>query len=63
MHVVEDKPLEDKPPSVVTDAEGDTLAKETRSKKGIIGSQPRENHNVFTHSFIIQKIPIVKSVI
>ena len=25
------------------------LAKETMSKRGIIGSQPRGNHNVFTH--------------
>ena len=28
---------------------GDTLAKGTQSKKSIIGSQPRRNHNVFTH--------------
>ena len=28
---------------------GDTLAKDTQSKEGIIGSQPRGNHNVFTH--------------
>ena len=27
---------------------GDTPAKETKSKKGILGSQPRGNHNVFT---------------
>ena len=36
-------------PSVVTDAAGDTLAKDTKSKKGIIGSPQREIHNVFTH--------------
>ena len=26
-----------------------TLAEDTKSKKGVIGSQPRGNHNVFTH--------------
>ena len=49
MHVIEEQPLEDKPPTVVIDAARDTLAKETKSKKGIIGSQPRGNHNLFTH--------------
>ena len=49
MHVVEEKPLDEKLPSVVTNAERDTLAKDTKSKKGIIGSQPRSNHSVFTH--------------
>ena len=49
MHVFAEQPLEDKPPSVVTDAGGDTLAKETKSKKGITGSQSRGNHIVFTH--------------
>ena len=44
---VEEKSLDEKLPSVVTDAEGNTLAKDTKSKKGIIGSQPRGN--VFTH--------------
>ena len=34
---------------VVPDAGRDTLAKDTKIKKGIIGSQPRGNHNVFTH--------------
>ena len=49
LHVIEEQPLEDKPPSVVTDAGGGTLAKESKSEKGIIGPQPRGNHNVFTH--------------
>ena len=44
----QEKPLDDEPPSVVHDAGGETLAKETKSKKGITGSQPRGNHNVFT---------------
>ena len=35
--------------SVVTDAGRDTLAKDTTSKNGIIGSQPRGNRGVFTH--------------
>ena len=48
-HVDEEKPLDDKLPSVVPDAGRDTLAKDTKSKKGIIGSQPRGNHTVFTH--------------
>ena len=48
-HVDEEKPLDDKLPSMVTDAGRDTLAKETMSKRGIIGSQPRGNHNVFIH--------------
>ena len=46
---LKEKPLDDKLPSVVTDAQRDTLAKDTKSKTGIIGSQPRVNHNVFTH--------------
>ena len=44
-----EKSLGDKISSVVTDAGGDTLARDTKSKKGIIGSQPRGTHNVFTH--------------
>ena len=55
-HVIEENPLHDKlhpflpsPPPVVTDARRVTFAKETKSKKGIIGTQPRGNHNVFTH--------------
>ena len=48
VQVVKEKPLDDKLPSVVIDAGRDTLAKATVSKKGIIGSQPRGNHNVFT---------------
>ena len=51
--VVEEKPLDDKLPSVVTDAERDTLAKDTKSKKGIIGSQST------MRSLIIRKIPLV----
>ena len=27
----------------------DTLGKDTESKKGVVGSRPRGNHNVFTH--------------
>ena len=46
---IEDKPLEDKPPSVVTDARRDLLAKNTKGEGGIIGSHPRGSHNVFTH--------------
>ena len=49
-----------KPPSWVTDAgedrregsdKGGTLAKETKSEKGVVGSQTRGNHNVFTQGF------------
>ena len=48
--VVEEQSLDEKFPSVVTDAGGDTLATGTQSKKGVIGSQPRGNHNVLlTH--------------
>ena len=43
------KSLGDELPLVATDAGGDTVEKETKSKTGIIGSQPRGNHNVFTH--------------
>ena len=46
---VEETSLGDKISLVVTDAGRETLAKDTKSKKGIIGSQPRGNHNVFTH--------------
>ena len=48
-HVDEDKPLDDKLPSVVTDGGRDDLAKDTKSKKGIIGSKQIRNHNVFTY--------------
>ena len=47
--VVETQSHDKKLPSDATDAVGDTLAKETKSKKDIIGSQPRGNHNVVTH--------------
>ena len=47
--VVEEKSLGDKISTVVTDAGGDTLAKDTKSKKGIIGSQPRGTRSVYTH--------------
>ena len=46
MHLIAEQSLEDKPPLVVTDAAGEILAKETKSKNGIIGSQTGENHNV-----------------
>ena len=50
MHeVVEEKSLNEKLPSFVTDTGKDTLTKETKSKKDAIGSQPKGNHNVFTH--------------
>ena len=42
------KNLDDKLPSVVSNATRDTLAKETKNKKGIIDSQPTEKHNVLT---------------
>ena len=48
MHAIGEQPLEDKLPAVVTDAVGDTLAKESKRKKGTIGSHPRGNHNEFT---------------
>ena len=47
--VVEENSFGDQVSSVVTDAGGGALAKDPKSKKGIIGSQPRGNHNVFTH--------------
>ena len=47
--VAEEKPTDEKLPSVVTDAGQDAPAKDTKSTEGIIGSQPRGNHNVFTH--------------
>ena len=48
--VVEEKTsLGDRNSLVVTVAGRETLAKDTKSKKGIIDSQPRGNHNVFTH--------------
>ena len=49
MREVEEKSLGDKISPVVTDAGEDTLANDTKSKKGIIGSEPRGTHNVFTH--------------
>ena len=48
MHFIDEQPLEDKL-TVATNARGDTLAKGTKSEDGIIGSQPRGNHNVLTH--------------
>ena len=48
-HVIEEKPIEDKPPSVVTKMGGDTMAKNTNSKKGTIGSKLKGNYNEFTH--------------
>ena len=42
--VVEEQHIAEKLPSVVTDVEGDTLAKDTKSKKSILHSQPRTNH-------------------
>ena len=47
--VVEEQSHDEKLPSVATDAGRDTLAEDTKSRKSIIGSQPRGNHNVFTH--------------
>ena len=45
--VVEEKILDEKLLSVATDAGWNMLAKDTKSKKGIICSQLGENHNVF----------------
>ena len=39
--------LDDSPQSMVTDAEKDTLAKSTKSKKGLIDSHSRGSHKVF----------------
>ena len=47
--VVEEQHIDEKLPSVATDAGRDSLAQNTKSKKDIIGSQPRGTHNVFTH--------------
>ena len=47
--VVEEQGMAEKLPSVVTNAERDTLARDTKNRKGIIGSQLRGNHNLFTH--------------
>ena len=47
--VVEEQYIDEKPPSVATNPERDKMAKDTKSKKGIIVSQPGGNHNVFTH--------------
>ena len=43
---------------------GDTLPKDAKSKEGVIGSQPRGNHNVFTHypKDSIRKTPSVRCV-
>ena len=41
--------LEDKSLLVFVDAGGHILAKETKSKKGIIGLQPKGSHNMVTH--------------
>ena len=48
-HVDEEKPLDDKVPRLSPMRVSDTVATDTNCKKGIIGSQPRGNHNVFTH--------------
>ena len=47
--VVEEQFHDEKLPSIATSARGDTSAKDTKSKTGNIGSQPRGNHTVFTH--------------
>ena len=57
--VVEEQHIAEKLPSVVTDVEGDTLARDTKSKKSILHSQPRTNH---FFSFGARKIPSVVSV-
>ena len=57
--VDEEQSLDEKLPSGVTDAGRDTLAKDTKSKKGT--SVP--NHDETTmRSFFVLKTPIVKSV-
>ena len=45
---------------LVTDVGGDTPAKDTKSKKSILHSQPRAND--FFFSFVVRKIPSVVSV-
>ena len=47
---MEEQLLEVKSSSFVTYAGGDILAKETKSKKGIVGSQPRGSYNAFMHN-------------
>ena len=47
--VVGEQSRDENLPSVVTDAGGASQAKDTKSIKGIICSQPRENRTVFTH--------------
>ena len=46
MHLIKEQLLEDSPPSAVIDVGRDALATDTKSKKGIIGSQPKGNHNL-----------------
>ena len=58
--VVEENSLDEKLLSVATDAGRDTLAKETKSKKGVVGSQPRGNQ--MCCSLGIREIPVAKSV-
>ena len=57
--VVEEQSLDEKLPSVLTDAEGGTRATDAKSEKVIVGSQPRGNHNMFT---FFRMIPIVRCV-
>ena len=53
--VVEEQSHDEKLHSVATDVVRDTLANGIKSKKGILGSQPSGNHNVFSH-FLIDPI-------
>ena len=59
-HAISRKTSWRQPPSVVTDPGRHTLAKETKSKKAIIGSEPRGNHNVFTHCMLDPKCEVSK---
>lgn len=48
-HDLEAHPPDAEHPSVVTDADRDSLVKVTQKRNGIIGPHPRGGHNVFTH--------------
>ena len=47
--VVAEQSRDEKLSLVATDVVRDTLAEDTKSKKGVIGPHPRGNHKVFTH--------------
>ena len=47
--VVAEQSRDEKLSLVTTDVVRETLAEDTKSKKGVIGPHPRGNHKVFTH--------------